>query len=149
MLNKTQWFLIDYCLKICSNGLKFEKNRGQSKNDYPVLGTPAICSFLVSETLAICDFPVSRTPAICDYPASGTPAICDYPVTGTLGSHFKTRITPRKIAKIKNGSREPLMGPGGVVQKLQKSHTTVPLTCWEEGIRFFQRRGKNPMLLSL
>ena len=31
------------------------------------------------------------------------------------GSLFKTQITPWKFTKIKNGSREHLMGPGGVV----------------------------------
>jgi len=67
MLNE---FWIIYFFKSCSNSLKLEKNREQSKNDFPVSLTPAIC-----------DFPVSWTPFICNFPVSGTQEICDYPVS--------------------------------------------------------------------
>ena len=33
---KDAQFLIDYCFKSCSNGLKFEKNSGKSKKESPV-----------------------------------------------------------------------------------------------------------------
>ena len=53
-----------------------------------------------------------------------------FPGVQMPGSRFKTWITLWIITKIKNGSREPLIGPGGVVwwkNQLQKSHATVPL----------------------
>ena len=65
--------------KGCSNGLKFEKRSENSKNNYPVSGTPANY-----------DFPVSGTPANYDYPVSGTPVIYTYPVSRRPDSHFKT-----------------------------------------------------------
>ena len=67
--------MIDYCSKGCSNGLKFEKRSENSKNDYPVSGTPANYDYPVSGTPANYDCPVSGTPVIGDYPVSGTPVV--------------------------------------------------------------------------
>ena len=81
--------MIDYCFRSCSNGLKFEENSGQSKNDFPVSGTPTICDFPVSRTPAICNFLVSRTTAICHFPVTGTLPICDYPASQLKASRLK------------------------------------------------------------
>ena len=88
--------MIDYCSEGCSKGLKIEKCSENSKNDYPVSGTPVICDHPVSGTPVIGDtgdffliiqnlnLPVSGTLANYDYPVSGTLANYDYPVSGTL-----------------------------------------------------------------
>ena len=47
---------------------------------------------------------MSKTPGILGSPASGTPGIPNSLVSRMPGSHFKTWITPWKVAKIKNGS---------------------------------------------
>ena len=48
------------------------------------------------------------------------------PVSRTPGSQFKIPITPWKFVKIENGSREPLIEPGGVVMK----ETTSKISCY-------------------
>ena len=79
----------------------------------PVSGTPAILDSPLSWTLEILDSPASRTPGNLDSPVSQMP-----------GSHFKIGVTLWKVAKIKKGSRKPLVpswltSPAELAWKLQ------------------------------
>ena len=61
------------------------------------------------------DSPVSRTLRSRNSPVSRTPGSRDSPVSWTPGSRLKSRISPRKFVRIRNGPRASLMGPGGAV----------------------------------
>ena len=81
----------------------------------------------------------SRLPGVRDTGDSGLPSvprttgIRNSPVSWMQGSCFKAWINPRKVAKIKNGSREPLMGPGGVVW-WEKKPELVPACEYKESL---------------
>ena len=60
--------------------------------------------------------------------------LLDSPVPQTQGGDVKTVITPWKIAKNKNSSRKPLIGPGGNVWWKNLPKNLVLLSLWTRNL---------------